>query len=103
MGLGFSTKATRVRAAGVGFWSLAMGAAAGAALVRVCIGPVRIVWGGLSCQSSVPARLSSTSRCSNNTSAPQRNKLRVLGRPDSSAVCGGWGAVLMGSQGVVQG
>lgn len=76
-GLGFSTKATRVLAAGVGFSALAMGAAAGDAMVRVCIGPVRSVWDGLNCQFSVPVRLSSTSKCSNNTSAPQRSKLRV--------------------------
>jgi hypothetical protein len=101
-GLGFSTKATRVRAAGVGFGSLAMSSAAGDAMVRVCIGPVRSVCDGLSCQFSVPVRLSSTSRCSNNTNAPQRSKLRVSGRPDRDAVCNAGEAVLMGSQSVGQ-
>ena len=105
--MGFSTKAKRVRATGVGFRSLTIGAAAGAAMVRVCIGPVRSVWGVLSCQSSVPARLSSKPRCSTNISAPQRSKLRALGRPVSCAVGVGLGrvggTVRMGSQSVCQG
>lgn len=105
--LGFSTKATRVRAAGALPGSVAVGTSAGAAMARVCIGPVRSVGGLFSCQSSVPARLSSKPRCNTKTSAPQRSKLRVLGRPDSCAAGGGLGrvgsTVLMGSNSVCQG
>ena len=107
LGLGFSTKATRVRAAGAWLGSVTAVAPAGAGMVRVCMGPVRSVWGLLSCQSSVPARLSSTTRCSANTSAPQHSKLRVLGRSGRCASgSGGWGGVgctgFMGSHDVGQ-
>jgi hypothetical protein len=39
----------------------------------------------------VPARLSNTTRCSTNTTAPQRSKLLVLGRPDRCAAGVGLG------------
>ena len=90
-GLGFSTKAMRVRAAGADLSSLAVAAAADDAMARVCIGPVLSVCGLPSCQSSVPARLSNTTRCSTNTTAPQRSKLLVLGRPDRCAAGVGLG------------
>ena len=103
-GCGFSTKATRVRAAGERFSSLDVEAISEASMVRVCIGPVRSGWELLSCQSSVPARLSRKNRCNTSTRAPQRSKLRVLGRPVSGASGGGLGrmgrTVLMASSGV---
>lgn len=79
------------------------GVAPGAVIVRVCMGPVRSAWGLLRDQSSEPDRLSNKPRCSANTSAPHRSKLRVLGRPDSGCADRtvkwarvGWGsAVLM--------
>ncbi len=104
LGLGFSTIAMRVRAAGAAGSTWTVGAAADAAMWRVCTGPVRSVWGALNCQSNVPARLSTTARCSANTNAPQPSKLRVLGRPDRATTgIGLGGTVLMGSQGVGQG
>ena len=51
LGLGFSTKAMRVRAAGAAGSTWTVGAAADAAMWRVCTGPVRSVWGALNCRA----------------------------------------------------